>query len=191
MASARAGAGSCPSEFPYIVTNTQYGWQDGLCFNTAEFAAASTGSRGSWCLLSAYSGLDRMAGLAGAVANPDNPASMCPGHPASETMALQSGVGLCSGPSTDFNAGADLPSGYSLHTGIGYRRCSAADNDVENCKLDCLSSSACNSMSHNGNCCFLYESSTCPPSTHSAASGYSTYFKTQGARARARLSASR
>ena len=59
-----------------------------------------------------------------------------------------------------------------------HRRCTAADSDVENCKLDCLQLEVCGSMSHDGACCFLYEASSCTQSAHATAGQYSTYFKT-------------
>ena len=94
---------------------------------------------------------------------------------ADATMELQSGSSLCTGPSSDFNSGADLSSGYAIDTSVmGYRTCGV---DLETCKTTCLGLATCNSMSHNGNCCFLYEATTCPQSSHSASSQYSAYLK--------------
>ena len=94
---------------------------------------------------------------------------------ADATMELQSGSSLCTGPSSDFNSGADLSSGYAIDTSVmGYRTCGV---DLETCTTTCLGLATCNSMSYNGNCCFLYEATTCPQSSHSASSQYSAYFK--------------
>merc|ERR1711937_1011371 len=87
-------------------------------------------------------------------------------------------AGLCTGPVTDFNTGADLPDDFAFSdTVTGYRACGSPWNDVDTCKETCLGIDACHMMSHNANCCFLYEATTCPKkSSHSAAGQYTTYY---------------
>jgi len=85
--------------------------------------------------------------------------------------------GLCNGPETDFNSGADLPTGYSFDSNVaGWRKCGGTP--LADCFSDCLANPKCNSMSSNEDCCFLYEAKICPSSTHAASQQYDTYFKT-------------
>ena len=108
-------------------------------------------------------------------------------------MQLQSGLGLCNGPSSDFNSGTTLPSGYVFDGSVaGYRACATNGGGfscsecahVGTCRRTCEDLAACNAMSHDGNCCFLYEARSCPQSSHADASTYSSYIKVSQARAK-------
>lgn len=95
-------------------------------------------------------------------------------------MILQSDLVLCSGSASDFADGAALPDGYSLDANVpGYRICeiSGLMFTLEDCAAACLGLAACNTLSYDENCCFLYESVTCSPSGHNDAGQYASYAK--------------
>merc|ERR1711934_869340 len=93
-------------------------------------------------------------------------------------MEVLPGGSLCTGPSSDFNHGKDLPSGFSLDAAVvGYRKCKSGYN-VATCKAHCMQIAACGTISINAaGCCFVYESTSCPESSHASKSQYSAYKK--------------
>merc|ERR1711934_156893 len=93
-------------------------------------------------------------------------------------MEVLPGGSLCTGPSSDFNNGKDLPSGFSLDAAVvGYRKCKSGYN-VATCKAHCMQIAACGTISINAaGCCFVYESTSCPESSHASKSQYSAYKK--------------
>lgn len=69
--------GACPVDFPFHVTNDEYGVAGIVCFNSAETAALSTGADGTWCLLEQFAAEDRASDLQAIVADPGTSSAYC------------------------------------------------------------------------------------------------------------------
>ena len=80
------------------------------------------------------------------------------------------GTGICTGGDSDFTAAdASGLSSWALHTGLGWRDCSSATNQIASCKSACLARGG-TMISLSSGCCFMFKNTSCSRNT-----AYTTY----------------